>query len=152
VTSQIDLLTHLQTCLDAKKYYLEHKPKLDEIAAAGIAQSVGKQPHPMENKIFVWNNNNQSFTDDDDDDKDDSTAASAGNSEKQGNDDDLSSNGNDVNFFGIETAPGYGEVTQDLSTQPASVSMKKVYKCPHCSFWASTASRFHVHIVGHLNR
>lgn len=32
------------------------------------------------------------------------------------------------------------------------VSMKKVFKCPHCSFWASTASRFHVHIVGHLNK
>lgn len=31
-------------------------------------------------------------------------------------------------------------------------SLKKVYKCPHCSFWASTASRFHVHIVGHLNK
>lgn len=28
----------------------------------------------------------------------------------------------------------------------------KVFKCPHCSFWASTASRFHVHIVGHLNK
>jgi len=30
--------------------------------------------------------------------------------------------------------------------------LKKVFKCPHCSFWAATASRFHVHIVGHLNR
>lgn len=30
--------------------------------------------------------------------------------------------------------------------------MLQVYKCPHCSFWASTASRFHVHIVGHLNK
>lgn len=27
-----------------------------------------------------------------------------------------------------------------------------MFKCPHCSFWASTASRFHVHIVGHLNK
>jgi hypothetical protein len=27
-----------------------------------------------------------------------------------------------------------------------------VFKCPHCTFWAATASRFHVHIVGHLNR
>jgi hypothetical protein len=143
--SQIDLLTHLQTCLDAQKYYLEHKHKLDEIAAAGIAQNYNK-PHPMENKIFVWNN--PSMTDQsDDDDKDDSTVA--GNSEKQQNEDDYSG-GNELNFFGIETAPGYGEVTQDLNNQqvsPTSISMKKVYKCPHCSFWASTASRFHVHIV-----
>ncbi|VVC37480.1 Hypothetical protein CINCED_3A024789 [Cinara cedri] len=29
---------------------------------------------------------------------------------------------------------------------------KTVFKCPHCTFWAATASRFHVHIVGHLNR
>lgn len=28
----------------------------------------------------------------------------------------------------------------------------QVFKCPHCTFWAATASRFHVHIVGHLNR
>lgn len=27
-----------------------------------------------------------------------------------------------------------------------------MFRCPHCSFWASTASRFHVHIVGHLNK
>ncbi|XP_057338406.1 zinc finger protein 729-like isoform X1 [Microplitis mediator] len=31
-------------------------------------------------------------------------------------------------------------------------SSRRVFKCPHCPFWASTASRFHVHIVGHLNR
>lgn len=30
--------------------------------------------------------------------------------------------------------------------------MSQVFKCPHCTFWAATASRFHVHIVGHLNR
>ncbi|KAG8036802.1 hypothetical protein G9C98_004124 [Cotesia typhae] len=37
----------------------------------------------------------------------------------------------------------------DGATQP---STRRVFKCPHCPFWASTASRFHVHIVGHLNR
>nr|XP_040230440.2 ikaros family zinc finger protein-like [Anopheles coluzzii]XP_040230441.2 ikaros family zinc finger protein-like [Anopheles coluzzii]XP_040230443.2 ikaros family zinc finger protein-like [Anopheles coluzzii]XP_049462331.1 ikaros family zinc finger protein-like [Anopheles coluzzii] len=69
-------------------------------------------------------------------------------------------------FCGVETAPGYGEVTNRLPTiDPSAVGrtgsggssggsglMKKVFKCPHCSFWASTASRFHVHIVGHLNK
>ncbi|XP_034945126.1 zinc finger protein 845-like isoform X2 [Chelonus insularis] len=33
-----------------------------------------------------------------------------------------------------------------------ATTTRRVFKCPHCSFWASTASRFHVHIVGHLNR
>ncbi|EFX74789.1 hypothetical protein DAPPUDRAFT_30674, partial [Daphnia pulex] len=26
-----------------------------------------------------------------------------------------------------------------------------IYRCPQCSFWATTASRFHVHMVGHTN-
>ncbi|XP_017025691.1 uncharacterized protein [Drosophila kikkawai] len=53
-------------------------------------------------------------------------------------------------YYGVETAPGYGEMTPE--EEAANSSLKKVYKCPHCSFWASTASRFHVHIVGHLNK
>ncbi|XP_058055902.1 uncharacterized protein LOC131207308 [Anopheles bellator] len=62
-------------------------------------------------------------------------------------------------YCGIETAPGYGEVTNTITGPSAGLAgppvggvMKKVFKCPHCSFWASTASRFHVHIVGHLNK
>ncbi|KXJ80284.1 hypothetical protein RP20_CCG025860 [Aedes albopictus] len=58
-------------------------------------------------------------------------------------------------YLGVETAPGYGEVTSkyNIDDGPTQTSvMKKVFKCPHCSFWASTASRFHVHIVGHLNK
>ncbi|XP_034666091.1 PR domain zinc finger protein 5 [Drosophila subobscura] len=60
----------------------------------------------------------------------------------------------DVNYSGVETAPGYGEVTEPYFGNDAndSTPMKKVFKCPHCTFWAATASRFHVHIVGHLNR
>ncbi|XP_055643534.1 uncharacterized protein LOC129779831 isoform X2 [Toxorhynchites rutilus septentrionalis] len=58
-------------------------------------------------------------------------------------------------YCGVETAPGYGEVTKKIHIEDRvnqSSIMKKVFKCPHCSFWASTASRFHVHIVGHLNK
>lgn len=34
-----------------------------------------------------------------------------------------------------------------------AITSRKVYRCPEndCSFWATTASRFHVHIVGHYN-
>ncbi|KAB7500836.1 RE1-silencing transcription factor [Armadillidium nasatum] len=28
---------------------------------------------------------------------------------------------------------------------------KRVYRCPQCKYWAATASRFHVHIMGHYN-
>lgn len=57
-------------------------------------------------------------------------------------------------YLGVESAPGYGEITKKIATgeEFLNTAMKKVFKCPHCSFWASTASRFHVHIVGHLNK
>ncbi|XP_043672028.1 uncharacterized protein LOC122630975 isoform X3 [Vespula pensylvanica] len=42
-----------------------------------------------------------------------------------------------------------GSSVEGTSTHPNG---RRVFKCPHCPFWASTASRFHVHIVGHLNR
>lgn len=38
------------------------------------------------------------------------------------------------------------------ATRDVTLRKRKVFKCPHCIFWASTASRFHVHIVGHLNK
>ncbi|KAI5704842.1 hypothetical protein M8J75_009341 [Diaphorina citri] len=72
-------------------------------------------------------------------------------------------------LMGYETTPGYGSVTSKtksgshghINPDPpeanggpvgGELTLKKVYKCPHCAFWASTASRFHVHIVGHLNK
>ncbi|XP_046588191.1 zinc finger protein Xfin isoform X2 [Neodiprion lecontei] len=49
-----------------------------------------------------------------------------------------------------EMARLYGE--QEVESGSTQQSGRRVFKCPHCAFWASTASRFHVHIVGHLNR
>ncbi|KAH8327552.1 hypothetical protein KR074_005231, partial [Drosophila pseudoananassae] len=68
--------------------------------------------------------------------------------------DDLPSASSDLSYCGVETAPGYGEVTDQFLPDDADdmTPLKKVFKCPHCTFWAATASRFHVHIVGHLNR
>ncbi|CAB3371545.1 Hypothetical predicted protein, partial [Cloeon dipterum] len=56
-------------------------------------------------------------------------------------------------FVGIETAPGYGCVTEEKVPNPheSQIQFTKVYKCPQCNFWASAASRFHIHFVGHLN-
>uniref|UniRef100_A0A182P1Z8 C2H2-type domain-containing protein n=1 Tax=Anopheles epiroticus TaxID=199890 RepID=A0A182P1Z8_9DIPT len=84
----------------------------------------------------------------------------AGSISNDETDDDNREEHQSQTFCGVETAPGYGEVTNRLPTiEPGgsgpgagSGLMKKVFKCPHCSFWASTASRFHVHIVGHLNK
>ncbi|XP_053998235.1 zinc finger protein 91-like isoform X2 [Hylaeus anthracinus] len=52
----------------------------------------------------------------------------------------------DVNLSGLNSS---GSSVEGASTHPSG---RRVFKCPHCPFWASTASRFHVHIVGHLNR
>ncbi|XP_011633205.1 zinc finger protein 91-like [Pogonomyrmex barbatus] len=52
----------------------------------------------------------------------------------------------DANLRGLNSS---GSSFEGGSTHPSG---RRVFKCPHCPFWASTASRFHVHIVGHLNR
>ncbi|XP_072752580.1 uncharacterized protein [Anoplolepis gracilipes] len=52
----------------------------------------------------------------------------------------------DANLRGLNSS---GSSVEGGSTHPTG---RRVFKCPHCPFWASTASRFHVHIVGHLNR
>nr|XP_012154523.1 PREDICTED: zinc finger protein 729-like isoform X2 [Megachile rotundata] len=52
----------------------------------------------------------------------------------------------DINLSGLNSS---GSSVEGSSTHPCG---RRVFKCPHCPFWASTASRFHVHIVGHLNR
>ncbi|XP_017013260.2 zinc finger protein 335 [Drosophila takahashii] len=75
------------------------------------------------------------------------------NGEMDFQDEDLPNAPTDLSYCGVETAPGYGEVTEVLPEETdGSAPLKKVFKCPHCTFWAATASRFHVHIVGHLNR
>ncbi|XP_017071984.2 LOW QUALITY PROTEIN: uncharacterized protein LOC108108438 [Drosophila eugracilis] len=75
------------------------------------------------------------------------------NGEEDLQEDDLPSAPTDLSYCGVETAPGYGEVTEVLPDETDDLApLKKVFKCPHCTFWAATASRFHVHIVGHLNR
>ncbi|GAB1864716.1 Zinc finger protein Xfin [Camponotus japonicus] len=52
----------------------------------------------------------------------------------------------DANLRGLNSS---GSSVEGGPTHPSG---RRVFKCPHCPFWASTASRFHVHIVGHLNR
>lgn len=162
-----DLVVHLKSCVEAMKK-TEHADDEDEeeeeeddkimdvdenreeIKSEDGLEENGdgqKPPHPMENKVFVWTNMGSN--------DDDSRSKSPQSDE--------------CSVVGIETAPGIGAVTskskaashgnltgnilgQKVMKMKGDHSVKKVYKCPHCSFWASTASRFHVHIVGHLNK
>ncbi|XP_055297637.1 uncharacterized protein LOC129566096 isoform X2 [Sitodiplosis mosellana] len=165
-----DLYVHLQSCAEARtsaescdsaSEVESNNEKLDvngELTDEGMID-LTNEPHPMENKVFVWNKLPQQ-----------QTAISAGQPQPDpkplndiqtesatqidNNDDNDDEKADDSTYFGIETAPGYGEVTKKMNPNEEAMhsSLKKVFKCPHCSFWASTASRFHVHIVGHLNK
>lgn len=169
-----DLYIHMQSCLEAARSSAdsfdsgsEIESNLDKIDVSGDITdegiiSMAGEPHPMENKVFVWNklpsqasgdtssntkvvirNANDSHATED---QCGPTSDDSENNEEEKADDST--------YYGVETAPGYGEVTKKMNPDDEAMtsSLKKVFKCPHCSFWASTASRFHVHIVGHLNR
>lgn len=168
-----DLYIHLQSCLEAARSSAdsfdsgsENESNVDKIDVSGDITdegliSVAGEPHPMENKVFVWNKLPTQATTDAPSTNDvvhktndahatedlcGPTSEDSENNEEEKADDST--------YYGVETAPGYGEVTKKMNPDDEAMtsSLKKVFKCPHCSFWASTASRFHVHIVGHLNR
>lgn len=164
-----DLFLHMQKCAEARSSAEScdsaseiESSNNDKVDVSGDLTDEGMidltaEPHPMENKVFVWNtmpptmtmNAKQpepnTFTDMQRDD-----LIAQVNDDNENDDEKADEN----TYFGIETAPGYGEVTQKMNPDDEALhtSLKKVFKCPHCSFWASTASRFHVHIVGHLNK
>uniref|UniRef100_A0A069DY79 Putative zn finger n=1 Tax=Panstrongylus megistus TaxID=65343 RepID=A0A069DY79_9HEMI len=113
--------------------------------------------NPLENKVFVWNaingengmNGNGSAPEFVENDK--ISSEKLAQDERTAQQDLL-----DKSLLGVEVKPGYGIIARTLEEKQRAaskdLSVKKVFKCPHCSFWASTASRFHVHIVGHLNK
>lgn len=139
----------------------------------GGEEEADGRPQSMENRIFVWNKlpgggEGGSTVDHE--------AGSATGSE--GNNPDMSMftpvikqekmDDMDINLDMHGTFRQSPSLSDSPRSQPArqpaqqsmmmrskgdgSSCLKKVFKCPHCSFWASTASRFHVHIVGHLNK
>lgn len=134
--SSADLHQHLQTC--NKKTDEEgtktksERPKTD----LKTKPDSGAEPHPMENVVFVWNNirpEENKFT---------------------------TPLGININDDATLPEPAYihildpenGDENDGMILSPTQAVGKKVFKCPQCPFWASTASRFHVHIVGHLNK
>ncbi|XP_073820705.1 uncharacterized protein isoform X2 [Musca autumnalis] len=160
--SSADLLNHLKICSEANSRCGDSLSGESSVGGGRLMMSDGngmgdhlqQQHHPMENRVFVWNKlprnqgseGSQSY---------DGNRAMHPNASNNGGHSGagsgiLSANNDENSYYGVETAPGYGEMTPE--EEAANSSLKKVYKCPHCSFWASTASRFHVHIVGHLNK
>lgn len=161
-----ELAAHLQKCpeaqaviecLDSSSEANGEDKGMDDYMSDEAAIDNPNERHPMENRVFVWNKAKKEPLD-----HDDHTGASDRNDDSDDNnlvvneDDDLPETPTltDSEYLGVESAPGYGEITKKIESgdEVANTAMKKVFKCPHCSFWASTASRFHVHIVGHLNK
>jgi hypothetical protein len=139
----------------------DEKMAMDDYMSDEAAIDNPNERNSMENRVFVWNQFAKTKKESSDT-NDDQTMASDKNDDSDDNnlvvneDDDLPETPTltDSEYLGVESAPGYGEITKKLEAgeEVVNAAMKKVFKCPHCSFWASTASRFHVHIVGHLNK
>ncbi|XP_058977235.1 uncharacterized protein LOC101894034 isoform X2 [Musca domestica] len=162
--SSADLLNHLKICSEANSRCGDSLSGESSIGGGGSGRLMmgdgdhqQQSHHPMENRVFVWNKiprnqgseGSQSF-DGSRGMHPNAHGNNGGGSGSMGPGGILSANNDENSYYGVETAPGYGEMTPE--EEAANSSLKKVYKCPHCSFWASTASRFHVHIVGHLNK
>ncbi|XP_050362248.1 zinc finger protein 91-like [Nymphalis io] len=134
--SSADLYIHMQTC-GKKDNKFEHASEVnnqDSSEAITANQEKELEPHPMENVVFVWNNishdSNKFDVPLDISINDDSTLPEQNRS----------------------FDPDIVDDNETMNLSPSQAVGKKVFKCPHCLFWASTASRFHVHIVGHLNK
>ncbi|KAK9752125.1 hypothetical protein QE152_g4528 [Popillia japonica] len=186
--SSTDLLNHLQTCREALKQIKNEK---DDNGGVKIESELSEnEPHPMENRVFVWNNIevpldiemesaeesqyeyvHETNKQDDNVSLDlsirthspSSESSFVVNQEIQQNSspsvsEKIPTHGNSESSFVVNqeiqqnSSPSVSEKIPTHGNDISVAQHKRVFKCPHCTFWASTASRFHVHIVGHLNR
>lgn len=171
--SSVDLYNHLQVCVDAlKAHNLPLKDEMDSenegelrIDEDHIIEDTDSKPHPMENKVFVWNDimvsmdievddSNYEYTEDR---IDDNVSLDLSIRTQSPMDSENSYIGHDHSTpSSVQQSPiPTTTATDKIPTHGNDISVaqhKRVFKCPHCTFWASTASRFHVHIVGHLNK
>lgn len=170
--SSTDLYNHLQVCVEAiKAHNLPFKEELDsenegelKIDEDHIIEDTNNKPHPMENKVFVWNDimvpmdievddSHYEYTDER---IDDNVSLDLSVRTQSPMDSENSYKGQDQSTpNSVHNSPLPATTSDKIPTHGNDISVaqhKRVFKCPHCTFWASTASRFHVHIVGHLNK
>lgn len=154
------LLTHQLTCPEALKAAeatpeeSENELRIDE-SQSEDGETNNNKPHPMENRVFIWNNIEFPMDIEVDDSKyeykvDDNVSLDLSIRTQ-------SPGGSESSYVGQEFTNTHlhSPVTDKIPTHGNDITVaqhKRVFKCPHCTFWASTASRFHVHIVGHLNK
>ncbi|XP_065164637.1 uncharacterized protein [Atheta coriaria] len=174
--SSKDLFNHLQTCEEAQKASIKQEDIDVSEPECSLENNNDKKPHPMENKVFIWNNpalddNDstnpyESFVESHSHDQDQmsidlSIRAQSPTSESSGsliNNNVYEKPPTTEKYYQppmTTSTPATTTTTDKIPTHGNDISVaqhKRVFKCPHCTFWASTASRFHVHIVGHLNK
>jgi len=119
--SSADLVQHLKIC---------SKVPQNQSGADGEANPDPQPPHPMENKVFVWNNVSGSASV--------GSADQDSSEEQDGEDSKLAvTDSTVVRLSGVETAPGYGSVTRGNATENGTqattastgpTSIKKVTK------------------------
>ncbi|CAG5056624.1 unnamed protein product [Parnassius apollo] len=135
--SSADLYIHMKTCKkneNGPKQIPVETQNQDSNEAVHPNPEKDSEPHPMENVVFVWNNINR---------------------EASKFDTPLDISINDDSTLPEPPQSYDSEIVDEnegMNLSPSQAVGKKVFKCPHCLFWAATASRFHVHIVGHLNK
>ena len=151
--TRADLLSHVKSCPQALAAHTAGETSLVAVTSPPLPPpppppALLPPPHPMENKVFVWTRADDELADDvepvemEADEKRPSSVAGSDISE--------------ASLVGVETAPGIGAVTGGAGSSIFNMdngrsTVRRVYRCPQCTFWATTASRFHVHMVGHTN-
>lgn len=135
--SSADLYVHMKTCKrdeNGPKEVATETQNQDSNEAVNTNPEKEAEPHPMENVVFVWNNIDR---------------------EERKFDTPLDISINDDSTLPEQPQCFDYEIVDEnegMNLSPSQAIGRRVYKCPNCLFWASTASRFHVHIVGHLNK
>ncbi|XP_066972811.1 zinc finger protein 142-like isoform X4 [Macrobrachium rosenbergii] len=109
--------------------------------------------HPMENRVFVWNK----FRSQEKGEQEVDEIKHKMEVEEDSDDDrDSKSDILDTPSKESSKSPVMMDYQLDYIESPTPQGnhyySKRVFRCPQCSFWATTASRFHVHIVGHFNK
>jgi len=152
--SSVDLISHLGQCPAAKSHLNQNSSQ-----SGNQGTEIGMDDRRMSNycnedvndksRIFVWNNT--------------SLRECKMEEQQRSRNEREEPSRLEEDLVGYETEPGVGSIHfegEDQSSKQsrnqdevAVTTSRNVYKCPQnpCGFWATTASRFHVHVVGHYN-
>lgn len=140
-TSQ-DLISHMQKCTVGAQQMIEcldssseangdeKMTAMDDDMSDEAVIDNPNERHPMENRVFVWNQMSSKREPSDTNDTSDKNDDSDDNNLVVNEDDDLPETPTltDSEYMGVESAPGYGEITKkvEVGDDVQNTAMKKV--------------------------